>query len=201
MRYRLAILGLVAVLGVLPALTTIPAAPAPKSPKMPEIYALIYVGLGKNDPDNAKRISHALQGLPSSAHRALSDPKVRALPIVQDKEKELGTIGRNDWAKSKLRAASLEGTAVVRVWFTDGSPQEQVLITNAFAREYVEGEQRRFRGALEDLERYKRDFKAQQERAGARVTEKDEKVFRRKEEAIKHLPHVIEWGMVQSAGQ
>jgi hypothetical protein len=81
----------------------------------------------------------------------------------------------------------------VRVWFTDGSPQEQVLITNAFARKYVEGEQMRFRGALEDLERRKKDFKVQQEAAGAKVTENDERVFRRKEEAIKNLPHVIEW--------
>jgi hypothetical protein len=85
-------------LGMLPALTTAPAAPAPKRAKTPEIYVLVYVGLGKNDPDNAKRISHALQGLPGSAHGALSDPKVRALPIVQDKETKDGTTGRNEWA-------------------------------------------------------------------------------------------------------
>jgi hypothetical protein len=193
MRYRLAFLGLAAVLGVLPALSTIPAAPAPKKAKPPEIYALMYVGLGKNDPDNAKRIADALQALPGSALGAVRDQKVKALPNVQDKEKELGWMGRDKWAKSKTRAANLEGTTVVRVWFTDGSPEEQVLIVNAIADAYVKGEQRRFRGALEALERYKRNFKAQQERAGARVTEKDEREFRRQEEAIKHLPHVIEW--------
>jgi hypothetical protein len=193
MRYRLAILGLAAVLGVLPALTTTPAAPAPKKPKLPEIYALVYVGLGKNDPDNAKRISHALQSLPGSALGAIRDPKVNALPIVQDKERELGWMGRDDWAKSKTRAVNLEGTAVVRVWVTDGNPQEQVILANAIAREYVKDEQHRFHGALEDLERYKKQFKEQQEHAGAKVTKEDEREFRRQEEAIKHLPHVIEW--------
>jgi hypothetical protein len=177
------------VLGVLPALTTMHAAPAPKRAKIPEIYALVYVGVGKNDPDNAKRIAAALQGLPGSAHRALSDPKVRGLAIVQDKETKDGTRGRNEWAKSKIHAASLEGTAVVRVWFTDGSPQEQVLITDAIAREYVKGEQERFRGALEGLEREKRDYL----RDNGPFTKDVERTYRRQEEAIKHLPHVIEW--------
>jgi hypothetical protein len=183
------------VLGVLPSLTTAPAAPvpAPKRTKMPEIYALIYVGLGQNDPDNPKRIAAALHDLPLKAHGAFLDPKAKALPIVQEKEKKLGWKERDKWAASKIRAANLEGTAVVRLWFTDGSPEEQVLIVNAIAHDYVKMEQYRFRNSLEELERYKANFKAQQERAGARVTEKDERVFRRKEEAIKHLPHVIEW--------
>jgi hypothetical protein len=194
MRYRLPILGLVAVLGVLPALTTTRAAPAPKRTKTPEIYALVYVGLGKNDPDNAKRIAVAIQELSNSAARgAVRDPKVNTLPIVQDKEKELGWIERDKWAESKTRAANLEGTAVVRVWFTDGSPQEQVAIANAIVREYVKDKQEFSRGALERLESYKKGFKAQQEAAGAKVTEKDEREFRRQEEALKRLPHVIEW--------
>jgi hypothetical protein len=189
MRYRLAILGLAAVLGVLPALTTTPAAPAPKRPKTPEIYALIYVGLGKNDPDNAKRIAAALHDLPGTALGAVRDPKVKALQIVQDKERELGWMGRDDWAKSKTRAANLEGTAVVRVWFTDGSPEEQVILVNAIAREYVQDEQNRFRGALEGLEREKREYL----RDNGPFTKKVERTFRRQEEAIKHLSHVIEW--------
>ena len=153
----------------------------------------MYVGLGKNDPDNAKRIAAALKDLPLTAHGAFLDPKAKALPIVQNKEKKLGWIERNKWAQSKIRAANLEGTAVVRVWFTDGSPEEQVLIVNALAREYVKDQQYRFRNALKELEREKANFKARQERAGAKVTEKDEREFRRQEEAIKHLPHVIEW--------
>lgn len=190
MRYRLAIPGLVAVLGVLPALTTMPAAPAPKRAKMPEIYALVYVGLGKNDPDNAKRIAHALQSLPGSGARgAVRDPKVNTLRIVQETEKELGWIERDKWAEGKTHAASVEGTPVVRVWFTDGGPEEQVLIVNAIAREYVKDEQHRFRGALEDLERRKRDYL----RDNGPFTKEVEKGFRRQEEAIKHLPHVIEW--------
>lgn len=194
MRYRLALLSLAAVLGVLPALTTTPAAPAPKRAKMPEIYALIYVGLGKNDPDNAKRITVALQDLRGyGARSAVRNQKVKALSVVQDQEKKLGWIERDNWAESKTRTANLEGTPVVRVWFTDGSPQEQVLIVNAIARAYVENQQEIYRDALEGLERYKKKFKAQQERAGAKVTEEDEREFRRQEEAIKHLPHVIEW--------
>jgi hypothetical protein len=190
MRYRLAILGLATVLGVLPTLTTVPAAPAPKRTKMPEIYALIYVGLGKNDPDNAKRIADALQLLRGTGARgAVRDPKVNALAIVQDKEKKLGWIKRDEWAESKTRAANLEGTAVVRVWFTDGSPEEQVLIGNAIAHAYVKQEQDRFRGAMEGLEREKRDYL----RDNGPFTKKAERVFRRQEEAIKHLPHVIEW--------
>ena len=50
-----------------------------------------------------------------------------------------------------------------------------------------------FAATLQDLERDKRAFKKRQEDAGAKVTKKDEREFRRQEEAIKHLPHVIEW--------
>jgi hypothetical protein len=102
-------------------------------------------------------------------------------------------MGRDDWAKSKTRAANLEGTAVVRVWFTAGSPEERVILANAIAGEYVKDEQNRFRDALKELEVDKIKFKARQERAGGKVTEADERGFRRQEEAIKHLPHVIEW--------
>lgn len=189
MRYQLAVLGLAAVLGVLPALTTTPAAPAPKRAKIPEIYALIYVGLGKNDPDNAERISHALQAMRGSGRHVVRDPKVNALRIVQDKEEKLGWIERDKWAESKTHAANLEGTSVVRVWFTDGSQHEQVVIVNAIARDYVEDEQNRFRGGLEGLEREKRDYL----KHNGPFTSKVERTFRRREEAIKRLPHVIEW--------
>jgi hypothetical protein len=196
MRYRIAILGLAAVLGVLPALTITPAAPLPKGARKPEIYALIYVGLGKNHPGNLKRIKAAIDSMSGTAHRAFSDPKVRALPIVQDKEKQLGTIERNKWGGSKIRATSLEGTAVVRVWFTDGTPQEQVLIVNAFAREFADNEQELSRDALERQQHHKKRFKIQQEQAGVKVTEKDEREFRRQEEVLKHPPHVIEWASI-----
>ncbi len=160
---------------------------------MPEIYALVYVGLGKNDSDNTKRITAALQGMPGSALGAVRDPKVNALPIVLDQERRLGWIERDKWAKSKTRVANLEGTAVVRVWFTEGSPEEQVIIANAIAHEYVKDQQERFRGALDGLEKEKAEFRAMKEREGAKVTKEDERVFRRREEAIKQLPHVIEW--------
>jgi hypothetical protein len=211
MRYRLATLSLAAVLCVLPGLmTTMPAAPAPapEQGKPPAIYALVYVGLAKNDPDNAKRIAVAIEDLRGyGARAAVRDSKVEALSIVQDKdpnvktrsivqegkEQTLSWIERDEWAKSKTRAAGLEGTAVVRVWFTDGSPEEQVLIVNAIARKYADNQQEIFRDALKEHERYKADFKKQQEATGARVTEEDERVFRRQEWAINHLPHVIEW--------
>jgi hypothetical protein len=193
MCYRLAALALAVVLGVLPGLATLPAAPVPAKTKPPAIYALVYVGLGKNDPDNDKRIASALHDLPCCALNAVRDPKANALSIVQDQERKLGWMGRDDWAKSKTRAASLEEAAVVRVWFTDGSPEEQVVIVNAIADAYVKDQQTLFRDALKKLERYKADFKAQQERAGAKVTKENEREFRRQEEAIKHLPHVIEW--------
>lgn len=190
MRNRLAILDLATVLGVLPGLTTTFAAPAPKRAKLPEIYALVYVGLGKNDPDNAKRITHALQDLRGSGARgAVRDPKVNALPIVQDQERKRGWIERDKWAESKTRAASLGDAAAVRVWFTDGSPQEQVAIVNAIAREYVKDEQHRYRGALEDLERRKEEYR----RDSGPFTKEVERAFRRQEEDIKHLPHVVEW--------
>jgi hypothetical protein len=180
-------------LGLLAGLTTMPAAPAPDRPVGPAIYALVYVGLGKNDPDNAERIVVAIANLRGSGRGAVRDPKVNALSIVQEKEKKLGWIERDKWADSKTRAANLEGTAVVRVWFADGSPQEQVLIVNAIARTYVNDQQEIFRDALKEHEKYKANFKKQQEAAGAKVTEENERVFRRQEEAIRHLPYVIEW--------
>ncbi len=193
MRYRLAALGLAAMLVVLPGLTTMSAAPLPDRAKPPAIYALVYVGLGKSDPDNAKRIAAALHDLPGCALNAVRDPKVNALSIVQDQEQRFGWIERDKWAKSKTRAASLEGTAVVRVWFNDGSPEEQVIIANAIARAYVTIQQEICRGAPKGLEREKAFFKAQKERAGASITKEEERVFRRREEAVKHLPQVIEW--------
>jgi hypothetical protein len=130
-------------------MTTMPAAPAPapeQAKQPPAIYALVYVGLGKNDQDNAKRIAAAIKDIRTGGSTAaVRDPKVKALSIVQDKdpnvktrsiivrgkEQTLSWIERDDWALSNTRTANLEGTAVVRVWFTAGSPQEQVLIVNA----------------------------------------------------------------------
>jgi hypothetical protein len=210
MRYRLAALVLAAVLGLLPGLmTTTPAAPAPPDrAKPPAISALVYVGLGRNDPDNAKRIAAALKDLRvygSSA--AVRDPKVKALSIVQEKDPKVKTrsivqdgkeqtqswIERDEWANSKTRTANLDGTAVVRVWFTDGSPQEQVLIVNAIARTYVNNKEEALPKAWEMFKHYKAGFKAQQEAAGVGVTEEDEKEFQRDERALNNPPHVIEW--------
>jgi hypothetical protein len=194
MRHRLTLVCLAAALGVLPGLTPTPAAPASAKAKLPAIYALVYVGLGKNDPDNAKRITAALQELTGTGARgAVRDRKVNALPIVQEKERKLGWIKRDEWAESKTRAANMEGTAVVRVWFTDGNLREQVMLTNAIARAYAKYHQERFKGALEALEIYMKNFIAQKERAGAKFTKEDERVFKRREEAIRNLPHVIEW--------
>jgi hypothetical protein len=188
---------LVVLLGVLLGLNTmLPAAPLPDSAKTPAISALVYVGLGKNDPDNAKRIDKAIADLRSyGSSSAVRDPKVKALRIVREKDPivALGSIERDKWAESNTRVANLDGTAVVRVWFTDGSPEEQVLIVNAIARAYVEYQQDLARRALPELEKDKARFKVQQESAGVRVTEKDEREFRRQEEALRHPPHVIEW--------
>jgi hypothetical protein len=85
MPYRLTVLSLAAVFCVLPEPTTLPAGPAEPEAKQPAIYALVYVGLGKNDPDNAKRIAAALQELRTPTG-AVRDPKVKALPIVKDKD-------------------------------------------------------------------------------------------------------------------
>jgi hypothetical protein len=194
MCYRFATLTLVVLLGVLLGLNTmLRATPLPDSAKTPAIYALVYVGLGKGDPENAKRIEAALHNLRTCSSDAVRDPKVKALPIVQEQEKKLGWIERDKWAESNTRVRNLDGTAVVRVWFTDGSPEEQVLIVNAIARAYVETRQDLARRALKELEIYKARFKVQQEAAGVRVTEKDEREFRRQEEALRHPPHVIEW--------
>jgi hypothetical protein len=106
--------------------TRLPAAPLPDSAKTPAINALVYVGLGKKDPDNAKRIDPALHELRTRSSEAIHDPKAKALPIVQEKGKKVGSIERDKWAESDTRVATLEGTAVMRVWFTDGTPEEQV---------------------------------------------------------------------------
>ena len=102
--------------------------PVPKRDreKNPDIYALIYVGLGRNHPDNARRIDHALRSLPSSARGAVRDPKVKALPIVQEKEKKLGWIEHNTWAENRTRAASVEGTAVVRSGSPTAAPRSRL---------------------------------------------------------------------------
>lgn len=194
MRYRLFLLCLAAVLGVLPGLTTVSAVPAPRRPKTPTIYALIYVGLGKNDPDNAKRIDVALQSLPNQAGSALRvDAEVNALSIVQDKIKKQGWKELDAWAKSNTRAANLEGTSVFRVWFTDGSPEEKVVFANGIARTYVEGWQEIARscGGLKGLERYKANYI--KNIVMRPLNKEEERSFRRQEEAYKHLPHVIEW--------
>jgi hypothetical protein len=167
-------------LGVLLGLSTmLPAAPLPASAKTPAIYALVYVGLEKNDPGNAKQIDAALHDLRTCFSEAVvRNSKVKALPLVQEQEKKLGLIERDKWAESNTRVANLEGTAVMRVWFTDGSPEEQVLIVNAIAHAYVQTRRDLSRRALLDLATQEARFKAQQKDAGAQVTEKDEREFR-----------------------
>ena len=213
MPYRLAALSLGAVLAVLSVLcgrTPLPAGPAEPEAKGPAIYALVYVGLGKNDPDNAKRISAAVQDLRNRVTHAIRVPKIKALPIVKDKdptvksstsivqgkEQTLTWIERDEWAKSKARAASIGGTAVIRVWFTDGTPQEQVAIVNATAEAYIKVLLERRPGEddpLEYLKRRKAAFKEMRDRAGLPVTEEDERAFRRHEESIRNQPYIIEW--------
>jgi hypothetical protein len=220
MRYRLAGLSLVAVLGVLGVLcwrTALPAGPAEPA-KSPSIYALVYVGLGKNDPDNAKRIDDAVKGIRSYGSSAAvrdypevknlaivkdKDPTVKSsVSIIQGKEQTVTWIERDEWAKSKTRAASVGGTAVILLSFADGSPEEQVAIVNAIAKAYVDLWKGPYGGllkgmsvddALKEEERWEADFRAMRAQAGLPVTEEDERVIRRRKEGIKNRPYVIEW--------
>jgi hypothetical protein len=193
MRYRLASLSLVAVLGVLCWRTTLPAGPAEPIKRLPP-HALVYVGLGKNNPDNSKRIDTAVNDLRCyGPDLAVCDAKVNALPIVQEREKELGGSGRKEWARSKTRAASVGGTAVILVSFADGSPEEQVAIVNAIADAYVKKEKGDPVGDLKLREQRIADFRAARARAGLPFTEKDERAVEPRREWIENRPYVIEW--------
>jgi len=212
MRYRLASLSLVAVLGVLGVLcwrTALPAGPAVETAKPPPIYALLYVGLGKNEPDNAKRIYDATHNLRSYGSMAAvrdyqevkdlaivkdKDPTMKSsVSIIQGKEQTLTWIDRDEWAKSKTRTASVGGTAVILVSFADGSPEEQVAIVNAIAEAYVKKEKGEPVSDLKLRERRIADIRATRARAGLPFTEKDERAVEPRREWIENRPYVIEW--------
>lgn len=111
------------------------AAPAPKAAQVnrtPSIYALVYVG---KQPKWCPRELHQRGQI---AHfnndevrkAALADHSVAGLKVVKEQK------DAREWLKKNLRVESLQRTNVLRISFTDGSPNEQAAIINAVAKAY-----------------------------------------------------------------
>ena len=183
MCYRLALLGLLAAL-ITPSF--LESAHAPRQ-TYPEVYALIYVGKGKNDKVNAKRIAQAASEIADSARTVWDDPEVLKLAVAKEKKRD----ELSNWMKSKIRVGTLEGTSVLRVWLADGTPEEQAVIINATLRFYqkvVEKEREDLRGSIAGL-------KATAMRAG--MLQQYEKKIQEREEEYNNLPRLLEWAAVK----
>jgi hypothetical protein len=112
---RIAAVGLLVLL--LPGLQ---GAPVPE--KYPRIYALLYVGIGKNSSNIRKRVDNAINDVLNYQHITLplqTDGK----PMVGFRPKEIGP---------GLRASRVEDLAVVRVWHTNKEPEKQVEYINIY---------------------------------------------------------------------
>lgn len=183
MYYRFTLLSLLAVL-IAPSL--LESAPAPRQ-TYPQVYALVYVGRGKNDKANAKRVAKAATEIAESAPTVWDDPEVRKLAAAKEKKRE----ELSGWMKTKIRVGTLEGTSVLRVWLADGTPEEQTVIINATLRFYqkvVEKEREDLRGSIVGL-------KTTAMRAG--MLQHYEKKIQEREEEYNSLPRVLEWAAVK----
>src|SRR5579871_3024074 len=184
MRYRLTILCLVTTL-IAPYL--LESAPAPRQ-TYPEVYALVYVGKGKNDRANVQRINDALSEIQDFARTVCHDPEVLKLPIF--KEKNMDELSR--WAKKQIRVGTLEGTSVLRVWLADGTPEEQAVVINATLRAYFKLVEKYEQNDRRSLEKFRRN--ATQE--GVLEDEKIKKEIQEREEKVKSYPRLLEWAAV-----
>lgn len=195
MRYPLAVLCLALVLPAVSEVSNMPAAPIPAKAKSPEVYALVYVGWGKNDARNARRIADAIKNIQTSTDGAVRDPKVNRLPLVQEQERK-GWRERDAWARSKIRVEALDGTTVLRIWFTVGTPEEQALIVNAAVRHYLKqvDSWRSFR--KESLDRHRAEPQRKKFAERGQLAEW-EKSIQRLEEEINNLPRLLEWAAVK----
>lgn len=183
MCYRFTTICLIAAL-LAPSL--LESAPAPRQ-TYPEVYALVYVGKGKNDKANAKRVAKAAIEITDSARTVWDDREVLKLAVAKEKKRD----ELSNWMKSKIRVGTLEGTSVLRVWLADGTPEEQAVIINATLRFYqklVEIERQNLRAGIDGKkETAKR----------VRMPQQIEKEIQEDEEEYKSLPRLLEWAAVK----
>jgi hypothetical protein len=183
MGYRFTILSLVAAL-MAPSL--LESAPAPGK-TYPAVYALMYVGKGKNDKANAKRVAAAATEIADSARTVWDDPEVLKLSVAKEKKRD----ELSEWMKTKIRVATLEGTSVLRVWLADGTPEEQAVIINATLRFYqklVEKERQNLRASIDTQKRAAKQ---------AGVLQQFETELQEREEEYNSFPRLLEWAAVK----
>lgn len=184
MRHFSIALGLAAVLILLPALAERPktlAAPAPR--RYPDVYALIYAGTGHNLAENGKRVVKA------------TDDILKEFPP--------------DWRK-KIRIGRLEGTAVLRIWATQGQPQDRARVINEALEKYYHSyaatsseARQQIRERLELLCYHKRlvemqNARDEKEKAARKQTLKSSrKNLQEMWEYYDSLPRPLEWATVK----
>lgn len=190
MRYRLAALCLAAMLGVLPSLTHIPAAPLPEKAKPPDVYALVYVGLGKNDRRNDDRIKYETNVLRS---RGAGDEE-KSKAVVEKIGGRMNAEEWNKWFNTKRRVETLDGAPVLRVSFTHGTPEEQAIIVNSVIRYYLKDVERRRKGLRRWLQIAKNNYPQVDAAEKARL----DKVIPQTQEEEENLPRLLEWAAVKS---
>lgn len=167
MSCRFAILILPVVLVAIRIPISATAAPVPKKSKLPEVYALLYVGSGINDKENAKRLDKVADVL-------------RSLCGTRDKK--------------DFHAESVQGTGVLRVWYTSGTLEKQAEIINMYVDRHMYGATRD-RDSTEDvLKGQKRDLQQLLEKdpTNAQGIHNWKKNIKYTEEKLRGIPHLLE---------
>jgi hypothetical protein len=157
------------------------------------IYALVYMGKGSDEEANTNRLQLTLQKIGHCADKAARTniPEVRKLTVAKDKTRnELC-----DWMKAKIRVGTLEETSVIRVWFTDGTEDEQVIIINAILRVYLKENDAEGQDRRSDIDNRKRFLAGKKGRPTP--TPGQLKQFQKDEEEYNCLPRLLEWAAVK----
>jgi hypothetical protein len=180
-------IGLFAVLAALPFAT---GAPLPDKAKGPKVYALIYVGIGKNDANIGQRVKDALTEIRESVAFAYSSGNSgrggRLPPILKEANKS------QRWTEYALRVAPVDRTGVVRVWLTDGTPEEQVAIVNCIVRAYLEKKENKIHRVFRGFKRIE-NMLAQGILLPQKVEINLQIATKERDEALAALPLPLEW--------
>jgi capsular polysaccharide biosynthesis protein len=162
---------------------------APAPPQMyPEVYALVYVGKVSYEGGNNVRTAWVGMVITRGMDKICNDPEVQKLAVV----KKHGELEK--WMRSKIRVQRLENTFVIRIWFAEGTPEEQAVIVNAIMRmcqtKIDEVRQRETAALKQSKLQIKNDKKK------GTVNARDEKTIKRREEELRALPIILEWAAV-----
>jgi hypothetical protein len=182
-------------LGLLLALLApclVESAPAPERRQTyPEVYALLYVSKGSDEKVSSMKwlriliLTRYVHEKNREYNKLLwEDPELRKLAVVQQKDRD----ELSKWMLRNIHAQTLENTSVIRVWFTDGTPEEQAVIINATLR-----------AVLKEMETRQERWTKQRKSLVKRFQENEDfkQKWERDYEVNVIIPSILEWAAVK----